>query len=286
MECGARDPDRVARVKVLTATSPGHAGRPNEDFVGDVPGAVVLLDGAGITGTEAICRHGVAWYSHTLGRSLLGRLACESGIDLVGALAESIDEVAGYHRHTCDIANPSSPQSTVAILRFEDDRADFLVLADAYVALDMVEARPQVLTDTREVDVRHECTLRLRGLSAGTLEYEQALSSAIEALRARRNRPGGYWTAKDDPQAATEAVTGGVPLRQLNGAALFSNGASRIVDPYGLSRWPTVLELARTLGPDEILRQVREAEKGGAGSLPGFQQPDDATVAYCDPRLS
>jgi hypothetical protein len=51
---------KVAQMKIVTATSPGHVGRPNEDFVGDVPGAVVLLDGAGIPGTETICRHGVA----------------------------------------------------------------------------------------------------------------------------------------------------------------------------------------------------------------------------------
>ena len=154
-------------VKFLTATSPGH-GRPNEDFVGDVPGAAVLLDGAGIPGTEAICRHGVVWCSHSLGAALLARLAREGGTDLVAALADSIDEAAGHHRHTCDIANPSSPQSTVAMIRFEDNRADFLVLADVYVVLDMVDALPQVVTDTREVNVRRECTTALHGVPAGS----------------------------------------------------------------------------------------------------------------------
>ena len=56
------------------ATSAGEAGRPNEDFAGAVPGAAVLLDGAGIPGTESICSHGVAWYTHRLGGALLGRL--------------------------------------------------------------------------------------------------------------------------------------------------------------------------------------------------------------------
>ncbi len=248
-------------MKVVTATSPGHVGRPNEDFVGDVPGVVVLLDGAGIPGTEAICRHGVAWYSHTLGDTLLGRLAREVGTDLVAALADSIEEVAGRHRHTCDLDNPSSPQSTVAIVRFDDDRAYFLVLADAYVVLDMVDAPPQVVTDAREVSVRRDCTAALHGLPAGTPEYEHARQSVIHALQARRNQPGGYWIAKDDPYAATQAVTGSVPRGRLNSAALLSNGASRIVDPYQLAGWPTVLELARTRGPGEILRQTGAAER-------------------------
>lgn len=265
------------------ATSPGHA-RPNEDFVGAAPGIVLLLDGAGIPGTEEICRHGVAWYSHTLGATLLARMSRAGGRDLVAALAESIEQVAGQHRHTCDIANPSSPQSTVAMIRFEVGRADYLVLSDTFVVLDASDAGPHMITDPREVTVRRECTAALHGLREGTLEYERARMSAIDALRARRNQPGGYWIAKEDPQAAAEAVTGSVPLSRLNGAAILSNGASRIVDPYRLADWPAVLELLRTSGPDEILRRIREAESeaGAAGSLPGFRSSDDATVAYCD----
>lgn len=268
-------------MKVAMATSPGHV-RPNEDFVGAAPGIVVLLDGAGIPGTEEICRHGVAWYSHTLGATLLARMRAD-GTDLVAALADSIEQVAGLHRPTCDIANPSSPQSTVAMIRFGDGRADYLVLSDTFVVLDPSDAGPQVLTDPREITVRRECTAALQGLPGGTLEYERALISATDALRGRRNQPGGYWIAKEDPQAAAEAVTGSVPLRGLNGAALLSNGASRIVDPYRLAEWPAVLELLRTSAPDEILRRIRDAESeaGAAGSLPGFQSSDDATIAYC-----
>jgi hypothetical protein len=271
-------------MKVMMASDSGHVGRSNEDFVGAVPGAVVLLDGAGIPETDSICRHGVAWYSHTLGTALLGQLPREPGMDLVTALADSIEQVSGQHRHTCDIADPRSPQSTVAIIRFDADRADFLVLADVFVVLDSAEAGPQVVTDSREVEVRNECSSVLRGLPTDTPEYERTKLSVIDALRTRRNQPGGYWIAKDDPHAATQAVTGSVPLGQLNGAALLSNGASRVVDPYRLAEWPAVLELMRTMGPNEIIRRVREAETltQATDSIPDSRLPDDATVAYCE----
>jgi len=273
-------------MKVVMATSPGHVGRENEDFVGAVPGAVVLLDGAGIPDTETICRHGVAWYSHTLGAAVLARLASNGVTDLAAVLADSIDEIAGHHRHSCDIANPSSPQATVAMVRFGESGAEFLVLADAFVVLDRVDARPEVVADSREVNVRRESLLLLRGLPKGAPEYELARGSAIEEIRARRNQSGGYWIAKDDPRAAAEAVTRSVPLARLNGAALLSNGASRIVDLYGLTEWPAALDQLRTSGPDEFLRRIREAEAAAeaAGTLPGFESADDATVAYCDLR--
>lgn len=247
-------------MRAATASSPGHAGRANEDFVGTAPGVVVLLDGAGIPGTEDICRHGVAWYSHTLGATLLARMT--PGTDPVTALADSIEHVAGLHRHTCDLANPSSPQATVAMVSFEAGRVDYLVLADAYVLLAPEDGPPQLVTDPREVDVRREC-----------IESHRDRAAVVAAFRARRNQPGGYWIAKDDPEAAAQAVVGRVPSSDLGAVALLSNGASRIVDPYGLVDWPGVVDLLRSSGPDELLRQLRRAES---------ETPDDATVAYCD----
>lgn len=243
----------------------------------------MLLDGAGIPGAQGICRHGVAWYSRALGTTLLARMA-DTGADPVTALGDSIDQVASLHRDTCDIANPSSPQATVAIMRLEVGRADYLVLADSFVVLVPVDAGAQVVTDPREVDARDECASRLHGLAPGTPEYERARVVAVDDLRARRNQPGGYCIAKDDPHAATEAVTGAAPLADLKDAALLSNGAARLVDPYRLADWPRLLELLQISGPDVLLRQIREAEQeaGAVGSLPGFQSPDDATAAYCD----
>lgn len=255
------------------ATSGGHAGRSNEDFVGAAPGVLVMVDGAGIAGTEELCRHGVAWYSHTLGAALLARTT-RGGTGPVEALAESIEQVAGLHRHTCDLADPSSPQATVAMVSLTGDHLDYLVLADAYVVLARAEGAPQVLTDPREVDVRDACTGPLAGLAPGSAAYARALPSVIDALRARRNQPGGYWVAKDDPRAAAEAVTGSVPLDELTGAAVLSNGASRFVDPYRLGDWPAALELLRTDGAQALIQRVRHAE------VDGSTEPDDASAAY------
>ena len=116
----------------------------------------------------------------------------------------------------------------------------------------------------------------MRGLTSGTPEYERALPAVIDALRARRNQPDGYWIAKDDPEAAAHAVTGSVPLEGLTGVALLSNGASRIVEPYRLADWPAVLEVLRTDGPAELLRRVRDGERARS------DQPDDATAAYAE----
>jgi hypothetical protein len=260
------------------ATSGGHAGRTNEDFAGAVPGAVVLLDGAGIPGTESICSHGTAWYTHRLGGILLGQLSRDDGRSLTAILAAAIKEIAADHGDTCDVKNPSSPQATVALVRAAADRLDYLVLADCFVVLGQVSGEPLVITDEREVNTRRTCSAPLAGLERGTAEYERILDSCIEEMRARRNKPGGYWIAKDDPQAAEQALTGSRPLRELGSAALLSNGASRVVSPYDLTNWSGLLDMLGASGPDEVIRRVRLAEADSSDDRGGV--PDDATVAY------
>jgi hypothetical protein len=257
------------------ATDGGHVGRSNEDFTGAVPGAVVLLDGAGIPGTESLCSHGVAWYTHRLGGALLGRLSRDDGQDLTTILAGAIGEIAADHRDTCDITNISSPQATVAIVRVHRGRLDHLVLGDSWLVLDQVHGGPQTVTDGREVAVRRVCTAPMAGVPVGTPEYDRIRSTCVEAIRARRNQPGGYWIAKDDPHAATEAVTGSRPVSDLHGVALLSNGASRIVDAYDLTDWPGVLRLLGTHGPADIISSVRQFETGTPA------EPDDVTVVHC-----
>jgi hypothetical protein len=262
------------------ATSVGQHGGLNEDFVGAVAGAAVLLDGAGIPGTESVCCHGVAWYAHRLGGTLLGRLSRDVGQDLAAILASAISEIAADHRGTCDIKHPSSPSATVVMVRPRQGLLDYLLLADSFLVLDYAHDGPQVLTDERETTVRRACLAPLDGVARGTLAYERARDACIEALQARRNQPGGYWIAKDDPQAAQEAVSGSYALRDLDSVALLSNGASRIVSPYGLTDWPGVLKLLGAGGPAEIIRRVRQAE-ARCGGGPDGQVPDDATVAHC-----
>ncbi|MEV7327847.1 hypothetical protein [Micromonospora sp. NPDC093244] len=264
-------------MRVSLATSAGRAGRPNEDFVGAVPGAVVLLDGAGIPGAEALCSHGVVWYTRRLGGTLLGHLSRDDGRDLGAILAAAIGETAAEHADTCDIADPASPQSTVALVRVRRGRLDHLLLADSFLVLDHSRAGPLVITDEREVSARRECAAPLDGVAPGTPEYDRVHASCVAALRARRNRPGGYWIAKDDRRAAREAVTGSSSLADLNAVALVSNGASRVVDPYGLTDWPGLLEQLRAGGPAGVIARVRQAEARD----PGAQVPDDATVAHC-----
>lgn len=110
---------------------------------------IVVVDGAGIRGTEDLCRHGVAWYARSLGTNLLDRLRRDPAAVLSEALGDAIDAVTAMHRVTCSVTDPSSPQASVAVLRLAGNCADYLVLGDCYVVAESTP--PVVITDAREV---------------------------------------------------------------------------------------------------------------------------------------
>jgi hypothetical protein len=78
--------------------------------------------------------------------------------------------------------------------------------------------------------------------------------------------------AKDDPRVVDEAITGSCPAAEVGATALLSNGASRLVDTFGLTDWAGLLRVLDTDGPGEITRRVREAEARGGMAT------DDATI--------
>jgi Protein phosphatase 2C len=258
-------------MRVTMASAAARAGRTNEDFTGAVPAAAVLIDGAGIPGGESICRHGVAWYAPSLGGSLLGLLSLAGDRGLPALLAEAIEQVTDLHRETCDVADPISPSATVAIVRRSGGVIEYLVLGDSVVVLDRPGGAPIVVTDPREVIISRAYESALEAITEGSDEYRRILRD----LRANRNRPGGFWVAKDDPRAADEAITGSCPTAELTGAVLLSNGASRIVDWFGLADWPGVLAVLASSGPADIIDRVRHAEARHAVAA------DDATITHC-----
>jgi len=258
-------------MRVAMTSAVAWAGRVNEDFTGAVPTGAVLIDGAGIPGTAAICRHGVAWYANRLGVSLLGLLSLGRDGSLSALLAEAVERVTDEHRDTCDVANPISPSATVAILRRSGGLLEHLVLGDSVLVLDRADRTPLVVADRREVVISRSYRSALEATAEGSDEYHRVLRE----LRANRNRPGGFWVAKDDPRAADEAITGSCPISELTGAVLLSNGASRIVDRFRLTDWPEVLAVLAASGPAEIIHRVRQAEARHAVAA------DDATIAHC-----
>lgn len=223
-------------------------------MLGDV---AVVLDGAGVAPRfRAGCHHSVSWFSHALAARLLGR-AQSPATSLTAALAGAIGDVRSLHEGECDL-EAGGPSATVVAVRRSAEHLEHLVLCDSSLLLLGADGKVTRVTDTR-------------------IDEVVATSSGSDAIEARRNRPGGFWVARHEPEAAEQARTGRTPLAQLEAAHLVSDGITRMVDLLGLR---DDASLARTLllAPRELLRELRDTERSLAPERRPRKVHDDATV--------
>jgi hypothetical protein len=263
------------------ATQAGSPDAANEDWAGVLaPGlAVVLDDLSAPDGTGTGCRHGTPWFVSQLGPRLLA-LAADPSRSLADALAEAIRQVADLHPG-CDLTHPGTPSATVVLLRALEERANYLALADATLLLDTADGL-KVISDERVSQLAGKEREAANQVPTGSALKLRRRVQLTKALRRARNRPGGYWVAAADPQAASQAVTGTLPGKTLRRAVLLSDGASRLVDLFELATWEELLALLDENGPEELLRQVRAAEAVDAEGRqwPRTKRSDDATAVY------
>ncbi|GLZ04831.1 hypothetical protein Acsp03_22970 [Actinomadura sp. NBRC 104412] len=268
-------------MRVRLATCAAKPDRANEDFAAAVPGAVVLLDGAGPpAGMPSGCVHGTAWYARTLGGLLLAEI--QPGRQLAESLGRAIERVNALHGAACDLAHPGTPSATVAMARLQDGKLDHLVLADSVLVLDRKGADPAVMSDDRLAVTTRELRKDLDALPTGSAEHTAALRSFTEALAGYRNRPGGFWVASTDPQAADQALTGSNAGDELRALAVLSDGASRLVDRFGLLTWPGLLDVLRQDGAEALIARTRAAERDDPEGRrwPRGKTHDDATAIF------
>jgi Protein phosphatase 2C len=270
-------------MRAAIATQPGSHDSANEDWAGVLaPGLAVVLDGLSAPdGTGTGCRHGTPWFVRQLGPRLLA-LAADPARSLADALAEAIRHVAALHPG-CDLTHPGTPSATLVLLRAQDERADYLTLADATLLLDTADGL-QVISDERVNQLAGKERAAANQVPAGSALKLRRRVQLTRALRRARNRPGGYWVAAADPQAASQAVTGTLPVTSLRRAVLLSDGASRLVDLFELATWEELLALLDENGPEELIRQVRAAEAVDpeGRQWPRTKRSDDATAVYLE----
>jgi hypothetical protein len=104
---------------------------------------------------------------------------------------------------------------------------------------------------------------------------------STEGVRAARNTSGGFYVASTDPTAAYQAIRGTLPTTTVRRAALLSDGATRLVERFGLMDWRQLLDLLSASGPEELIHRTREAERGETDAQRNARRGkkhDDATA--------
>lgn len=259
------------------------SSRPNEDWVGAIPEAVVVLDG--VTPPPVSnpgCTHSVPWFTNLLGKHLLALV--QEDRSLADALAAAIDLTNGSHG-SCDLTGMGTPAAAVAVLRRRGTELEYLVLADTSVVVDTTSGGVQVITDDRVRYADPGAIERTLGMKVGSPEHARSVAEMSVTQLVKRNVPDGYWVASTDPQAAENAITGRIPVASVRRVAVLTDGASCVVDAYRNLQWGTMLDWVQDRGPRNLISHIRKLERSDpeGAQWPRFKPSDDATVALLEP---
>ncbi|WP_323747710.1 protein phosphatase 2C domain-containing protein [Catenulispora rubra] len=233
--------------------------RPNDDFVLAAERFVIVLDGATEpAGVDSGCVHDVPWLVAHLGANLATVLAQKPAVPLTDALRQGIVATMCDHEGKCDLRNPDSPSSTVAILRCTADAVDYLVLGDSAVVVEHGDAGLTVAHDAR---------------TGHLSDYTR------EGVSRLRNNDEGFWVASNRPDAADKALVGSIPRAAVTRAGLVTDGITRLVERYGRT-WLDLLEGMEKYGPRQLVADVRAEELAAPDAYRG-KLHDDVTAVFC-----
>ncbi|MGP0002412.1 MAG: protein phosphatase 2C domain-containing protein [Acetobacteraceae bacterium] len=218
------------------------------------------MDGAThFDGVDTGCIHDVPWLVSHLAAALVKQLIIGE-TNLPETLASAIEATCVAHADSCDLANPDSPSSTVAMVRARETAIEYLVLGDSPIIFQNGNSITVVADD------------RVDHLQPGGRPYRRAV------VRSKRNAPGGFWVASTNPKAAYEAISGTADGPAC--IALLTDGVSRLIDHYGYD-WHDIFAVLDRDGPAGLIRHVREAERKSPPPTYGYgKQHDDATAIY------
>lgn len=240
-------------------------------------GLVVVLDGASaFDPTEA---PDASDYVDVLAENLIAAYATWPAVSLSGGLAWAISATAD----TLEITPGTGPSSTVAAIRWTGPRVEVLALGDSPVIV-QTDASRDVLADDALKAIAPELREKYRAaLAAGggfSPEHRAILAELQRRQAAVRNRPGGYWIAEADPEAAGHAIERTYAASDVLWCAAVTDGAQHPAEYLGYE-WDAIAKLDAA-GLFDLLVELHHWEntEDPAGSqLLRSKRHDDKTVA-------
>ncbi|MGH4035504.1 hypothetical protein ACQB60_42105 [Actinomycetota bacterium Odt1-20B] len=280
-------------MRIELATRPGDPARPNEDYASvALPasgrgGALVLLDGVTPPRGDDGCLHSVHWFTARLGGALGELSVSRRDMALPEVLSAAIERTAEAHRQTCDLSHPRTPQATVVLVRWDEERVEHLVLSDSALLLARPGGEVAAVLDHRLAQLPPAVRARrdaVRALPRGSAEREVAGREYAAAVEALRNAEGGFFTAAADPAVAGLAVTGSDDRDAVTGMVALTDGVGRWVETFREGGWEDLFALVRKEGPERVVERVRELELGDpqCAEFPRGKVHDDAALVHVE----
>lgn len=276
---------------------------PNEDLVRVTESCAWVLDGTSGTHKRNLTGHEQSdgrWYVEIIDEYLQQEIS-DTSREIDAIVREAIEYATiefenAIEEHTPEVAETTTPGEAVGvqeipgaaltIIRWTDDSVEFFSLGDTVVLFNTDDGVTRETHGVPEVfdEANRETFKKLREEhpDAEFEELRARVNPGIQAVRALRETPGGYWAMGFNPLATRHAVTGEYDIDSVESVYLFTDGFDALVELYGcFDLWSDAVAFMEWKGIEEAVGELRAVEIADSKGkqYPRLKQHDDVGVA-------
>lgn len=266
---------------------------PNEDLVWTGEGVALVLDGAtGLTDTQYTdAESDGRWYVETLSDEIQDRIVSDEPLTrIVEASIEVVSDRFAEFTGNATLQRHEKPSAAGAIVRWDGETVEYLVLGDCSVILETADRTVPVLGEgPRELDDRVvEHMEELRAEATEQISYGELRERVDDMLiehRKQMNEQDGYWTLGQTPEAVQYALTDEFPQEAVQELVIFTDGFEGLVPTYdAFVDWKRLLQYISHNGLDRAINVLRAFEQADpeCRAYPRIKPSDDVGVVHVE----
>ena len=262
----------------------------NEDIVGLTPYGAWVLDGAtGLNNKNLISDESDAkWYVNWWNKYLHENINRNDSLKEI--IKEGVENIKSeYFTLLKDnkVENLDYPSCAAAILKFHEDKIEYILLADCTLFVKNKEGFKlyKDMAIEKLDKMVYYAMENLENSESMTLnEKKSKVMPIIINNRLKKNTLYGYWSLEFSTEAIDNCLSGFIEIDDNTQIMLTSDGFSCACDRYDIFEKEDMLNIAKEEGIDYIYKKIRNLENEDYMStkFPRFKISDDSSCVYLD----
>lgn len=268
------------------------AGTINEDIAQLNPSSAWILDGAtGLSEKNIIDNESDArWFVQQWNEYLSAAVEdCDKSVaDLIKA---GIPIIKNKYYGLSKGADPQPidlPSSGVALVRWNEEKLDYLVLGDCILIIKYAGNKISVVKDDCLQQLDEKAIDRLHQLMIeSNYSFEDAIQEINPILvshRLMKNTQAGYWILGFDEQALDNCIHAAADIKEISEIVLMSDGFAALIDKYHYTDESKIFDEVNHKGLASLYATLRQTELDDieVKKYPRLKKSDDASaIAVC-----
>ena len=280
-----------ARLREIDRIStPGKAGRPNEDALGFEPRLAIVLDGATGLGSKLLdAPSDAAWLASEGAERFVRHAGSLHGQALIAKVAEEVEAEFIRLRHRAPVETYELPMASLILVEPEDgDRLAIHGFGDCGLIISRPDGSVEVVGkgfDLKDEEAKSAATLAAQqGVRATDNLTEPAFQAALRASRNRYNGGGGGWVFAPQAACAAHATSHTLEVPRGSRLLLATDGFLVLVTDYGRYDAKGLIAAVAEQGLTVLMEELRAIEAADPDGVryPRFKQSDDATALFVE----